>query len=148
HADAQRYQPRPPERRPDAVAKGGGIADVAANQQAIALGDGKDHPARRVDLVVALDGYVDLERQRAGLRWHTAWPIADIAGKRPPVAVGGQIEPAVAAIAGAARGDDLDEAAEPALGILLGKTGDLGIKGRLGLPLDKIGAGPIDKKQN
>src|SRR5260370_575812 len=82
------------------------------------------------------------------LRLAASWPAGDIAGKRLAVAVGHQVEHAVAAIAGAARRDDLHEAAEAALRILLGEPGDLGIERRLGLPLDKVRTRPIDKQQD
>src|SRR5439155_25623311 len=55
---------------------------------------------------------------------------------------------AVATVAGAARGDDLDQPAEPALRVLLGQPGDLSIERRFGLPFDEIGAGPVDEEQD
>ncbi len=79
---------------------------------------------------------------------HPRRPGGDVAGQRPPAGIGHQIQHAVAAIAGAARRDDLDEAAQPPLGILLGKPSDLGIERRFGLALDEIGAGPVDEQQD
>src|SRR6516225_147723 len=51
-------------------------------------------------------------------------------------------------IAGAARRDDLNEAAQTALGVLLGEPGNLGFERRFGLALDEIRARPINEQQN
>src|SRR5947207_1793306 len=75
-------------------------------------------------------------------------PSCDIADERPAVRVGYQIEHAVAAITGAAGCHDLDETAQTALSILLGETGNLRVKRRLGLTLDEIGTRPIHKQQD
>src|SRR5207253_137860 len=99
--------------------------------------DHKQHAARRMCPALAFRRHLDLERQRARLGGYAGWPALDVAGERPAVAVGDEVEHAVAAVAGAARGDDLDQAAEPALGVLLRQPGDLGVERRLGLPLDE-----------
>ncbi len=146
--DAERNEARPQERRLDAIAKRGPIADIAPHEEAIAPGDRKQHAARRVGLAPALLPHIDLERQGSGADRHAVRPAADVAGERFSVAVGHQVEHAVAAVAGAAGRDDLDETAEAPLGVLFGEAGDLGVEGRLGLPLDKVGARPIDEKQD
>ena len=136
-------------RRPDAVAERRGVADVARHQQAIAVRDREQHAARRVGLDLAVRAgssiWNDNGPGRAGAP--AGQPLILPASGRPS-AIGHQVQHAVAAVAGAAGGDDLDEAAEPALGILLGQPGDLGAERRLGLPLDEIGAGPVDEQQD
>jgi hypothetical protein len=62
--------------------------------------------------------------------------------------IGHQIQHSVAPVAGAASRHDLSEAAQTALGVLLGQAGNLGVESRLCLALDEIRARPIHKQQN
>ena len=146
--DGERQQPRPDQRCLDPVAKRGGIADIAAHKQAIAVRDDEQLGPRRVRFLAALSRHLDLERQRSGAGRGTDRPAADVPGKRPALRGGDEIEHAVAAVAGASGCHDLDEAAQATLGVLLAEAADLGVERRLGLPLDEIGARPVDKEQD
>jgi hypothetical protein len=72
-------------------------------------------------------------------------PAREIAGERLSRRIGDEVEHRVAALAGAALGDDLDEAGETALVVLLRKAGDLGVERGLGLLLDEIRGRPVDE---
>jgi hypothetical protein len=75
-------------------------------------------------------------------------PGREIAGEGMGGRVGDEIEHGIAALAGAALGDHLNEAGEAALVVLLGEPGDLGAERRLGLVLDEIGGRPVDEGED
>ena len=120
-----------------------------ADQQPIAVRDHEQHAAGRMASRHGRSpGNSSWKDSGPGMRRHAGRPAAMLPASGFPSRIGHQIDHAVAAVAGAARRDDLDEAAQTSLRVLLGKPGDLGVERRLGLPLDKIGAGPVDEEQH
>ncbi len=144
-AEAEGENAGPGQRSGDPLAEGRGVAQVAADEQAIAAGDGEGRAARRMRLLprAALD--LDREADPARANDLAVGPGREITGERVRQRVGDEIEHGVAALAGAALRDDLDEAGEPALVILLGEAGYLGVERRLGLLLDEIRGRQVDE---
>ena len=105
----QRDEARPQQRLLDALAEQRSVADVARHQQAVAVGNDDQRALRGLHLGRARDLHLDIEGDRTGRDRRSLRPAGDVAGKRMPLGVGDEIEHPVAAIAGAARGDDLDE---------------------------------------
>src|SRR5438270_10812548 len=101
-----------------------------------------------MNLMAAVDGSFESERQPAGVGRHAGRPGRDIADERLSVRVSHQVDHGVAAIAGAARRDDLDQPAQTSLRVLLGKPGDLRVERCLSLPLYETRAGQVDEQQN
>ena len=137
---------RPEERAPEGAVEGGAGGDVAADEEALAVGepDGQRGDLGRARAV----GAVEVERGPAAAGRDRRRPAAEVAGDPAAVGVDEQVDGVAVGRVRQPLADAGGERRRAAAGEVVGEAADLGLHHRLLLGVDDAADAPVDRAEH